>query len=465
MTSDPTPAEGEPQPCPRCGHDLRGVAESWRTGCPLDARCPECGLAFRWGDLLRGRLTFPWWCVEGATGPTSWLLRVLPTLLVATLLPRRLLRRLRLEHRWRPGRLLATTVLVLAVAGGVALTLPTITYVRDGMGPLQALAMALQIWDDRATRVVQVPIPRRLSGRVVVVRVDPSGTVQVTIEGAGWFRSVGVVDADTRMPDGSIRFEDASVQYAMLPSANGTEVLVATSFPPLDGPPAPGEHPTVGYQEVFHAFPRSILPAPPGLPASGGIPVAETVSIVPAATVRAVAGLRRVSQRFRPPARILGPTLADARRWLAFVWWPSAIALVGGGLAFVALPVSIRRARVRPRHIVRLSFYAAFAAVTAAVFCVLVAETAAARVDPPAVSSRLGLMRLAMLLGLPSDEGTLLLHLGRWIVLPTLVAGTWWTWAARHHLRMDRPVLIGGSVAAVAMSVGTIATHLVRGIL
>jgi len=68
-------------------------------------------------------------------------------------------------------------------------------------------------------------------------------------------------------------------------------------------------------------------------------------------------------------------------------------------------------------------------------------------------------------LDLPPDEGTLLLHLGRWIVLPMVVAGTWWTWAARLYLRMDRPALVGWSVAAVATFVSTVATQLVRGII
>lgn len=39
--------------CPRCGYDLRGAVQSWRDVCPLEGRCTECGLEFRWGWVLR----------------------------------------------------------------------------------------------------------------------------------------------------------------------------------------------------------------------------------------------------------------------------------------------------------------------------------------------------------------------------------------------------------------------------
>jgi hypothetical protein len=38
--------------CPRCGYDLTGVVESWQTCCPLGGTCSECGLEFRWRELL-----------------------------------------------------------------------------------------------------------------------------------------------------------------------------------------------------------------------------------------------------------------------------------------------------------------------------------------------------------------------------------------------------------------------------
>ena len=41
--------------CPRCGYDLSGIVASWTNSCPLTGICSECGLAFRWRDLLDPR--------------------------------------------------------------------------------------------------------------------------------------------------------------------------------------------------------------------------------------------------------------------------------------------------------------------------------------------------------------------------------------------------------------------------
>ena len=38
--------------CPRCGHEQRGVVQSWTHECPVEGVCSECGLAFRWAELL-----------------------------------------------------------------------------------------------------------------------------------------------------------------------------------------------------------------------------------------------------------------------------------------------------------------------------------------------------------------------------------------------------------------------------
>jgi hypothetical protein len=40
-----------------------------------------------------------------------------------------------------------------------------------------------------------------------------------------------------------------------------------------------------------------------------------------------------------------------------------------------------------------------------------------------------------------------------WVAIPIAYAATWWTWAARHYLRMQRPVAVGLAVAAVADAV------------
>jgi len=48
-----------------------------------------------------------------------------------------------------------------------------------------------------------------------------------------------------------------------------------------------------------------------------------------------------------------------------------------------------------------------------------------------------------------ADAGLMLLAVG-WVAIPIAFAATWWTWAARDYLRMQRPLAVGLSVAAVA---------------
>src|SRR5262245_20022741 len=50
--------------CPRCGYDLAGTLALWRDSCPLDGACPECGLAFRWSDVLVPLRLMPRWLLE-----------------------------------------------------------------------------------------------------------------------------------------------------------------------------------------------------------------------------------------------------------------------------------------------------------------------------------------------------------------------------------------------------------------
>ncbi|MCC7390586.1 MAG: hypothetical protein IT431_17690 [Phycisphaerales bacterium] len=53
-----------PPDCPRCGYDQTGAVAAWTDRCPLRGRCPECGIDFRWRDVLRPELDTPRWFVE-----------------------------------------------------------------------------------------------------------------------------------------------------------------------------------------------------------------------------------------------------------------------------------------------------------------------------------------------------------------------------------------------------------------
>lgn len=44
-----------PKPrCPRCGYDLSGAVATWKTSCPLEVTCSECGQRFKSIAVFRG---------------------------------------------------------------------------------------------------------------------------------------------------------------------------------------------------------------------------------------------------------------------------------------------------------------------------------------------------------------------------------------------------------------------------
>lgn len=50
-----------PSLCPRCGYDQSGIVESWTGHCALRGTCSECGLDFRWVEVLRpDAFRIPW---------------------------------------------------------------------------------------------------------------------------------------------------------------------------------------------------------------------------------------------------------------------------------------------------------------------------------------------------------------------------------------------------------------------
>ncbi len=88
--------------CPRCGYDQRGVMAQWTESCALEGRCAECGLDYRWAELLVPEKFEPLWCVEFARGWWKVLCSCFGTLMRA-LWPWGFWKRLTMAHavRWR----------------------------------------------------------------------------------------------------------------------------------------------------------------------------------------------------------------------------------------------------------------------------------------------------------------------------------------------------------------------------
>lgn len=104
--------------CPRCGYDLSGQTAAWGDTCDVHGTCPECGLAFRWGDLLNDEFAPPGWHVEH---PIHRRLGGVARTLVRTLAPGRFWGASSMERLARGRRAVlyavAAVLLVLAVTG------------------------------------------------------------------------------------------------------------------------------------------------------------------------------------------------------------------------------------------------------------------------------------------------------------------------------------------------------------
>jgi hypothetical protein len=295
--------------CPRCGYDVRGIVKSWTDACPLEGACSECGLAFRWRDVLHPAYGVAPWCVEARRPAVAWPAQLIGTLLRAAR-PRRFWSSIALHHpiHWRRLAALAVSLIVIAL---VLLDLATATIV---------------VADHRD----------------VLTR--------------------GATSRDT----------DA-------------EVFLRVAGKPFSA------NPTAGY----------VYPL-----ARGG--------------TRTVIGL--------------APRTYWRGLWIER--WPIIVGVlatpVTTAIAFAALPVARRRAKVRPQHVARVAAYG-FVVPFAVLLLAMAGSTWSAVQTPPIV--RLHLLHLAALL--------------------LLVAGTftWWFAAVGRYLRMERAPAVAASATAIGLMV------------
>jgi len=72
--TNPTPI------CPKCGYDQSGEIATWENQCPMEGRCPECGLALKWAEVFDPVLNDLAWYIEHAKWPWGMIRRTIPTL-------------------------------------------------------------------------------------------------------------------------------------------------------------------------------------------------------------------------------------------------------------------------------------------------------------------------------------------------------------------------------------------------
>lgn len=67
VTPTTSSSRGVSQPiCPKCGYDQSGEIATWESQCPMEGRCPECGLEFEWADVMDPSRVDLGWYVEHA---------------------------------------------------------------------------------------------------------------------------------------------------------------------------------------------------------------------------------------------------------------------------------------------------------------------------------------------------------------------------------------------------------------
>ena len=115
--------------CPKCAYDQSGEITTWKTKCPLQGQCPECGLTFTWANILNpSRIRLPWF-IEHAKSKRQLLKRTLPTLWIL-LIPNRYWKRVTMET----SRSIKTYLLWLTLLMAILHILSTIALIAANFG-------------------------------------------------------------------------------------------------------------------------------------------------------------------------------------------------------------------------------------------------------------------------------------------------------------------------------------------
>ncbi len=101
--------------CPKCGYDQSGEIATWESVCPLEGRCPECGLEFAWRDVFDPVLNDLYWYIEHGQSVSAMIWRT-PGTLARLILPHRFWQAVDVTKRVSIGRLTIWVLLVMVFA-------------------------------------------------------------------------------------------------------------------------------------------------------------------------------------------------------------------------------------------------------------------------------------------------------------------------------------------------------------
>ncbi len=119
--SDPSTLSTTPT-CPKCGYDQSGEVATWESQCPLEGRCPECGLVFAWGEVFDPVLNDLYWYVEHGKSLMAMVRRT-PRTLAWLILPHRFWQAVDVTKRVAIWRLMIW-VLLLMVGAHLLVSVP-----------------------------------------------------------------------------------------------------------------------------------------------------------------------------------------------------------------------------------------------------------------------------------------------------------------------------------------------------
>lgn len=348
--------------CPRCGYDQRGVATAWHEACPLHGVCSECGLRFRWAELFLSERFEPRWCVEYAK---LWLRvpRACFATLLRSFLPWRFWARLSMAYRVRWGR--------LGLYVAFLLLLPALMYVPYQM--TKAILVRRTLVAQWAT--VAADYRRAAAENQAVLNSWP-------------LSAPGMTDADMNLQRQQL--QNTTNWYMTLASGTITisQSLLQSILEAIFLPFRTTSSATVAYPD------GSIGPYPSP---------AEHASALASGTI---AQTNLYAERVAAQFRAVGSVLMSA---MLIALFP---------IAFILLPVSRRRAKVRWPHLWRITAYSAFIPVIVAIICLAGHNLSLMGVNWPILTRLEQNMALATLVFVP----------------------IWWTAAIRHYLRMPHAV-------------------------
>ncbi|MCZ6835838.1 MAG: hypothetical protein O7G85_08700 [Planctomycetota bacterium] len=356
--------------CPRCGYDLQGMIASWEDACPMQGVCAECGLEYSWAEVICPEKFEPNWCVE-CCPDKPYRTRLRQTYL-NSFQPRRFWSQLKMSHEIKWRRITGYLIVLLMPLLLLYVLEQSAVAIRVRSLQQRELQRILTMYQRQAT-VYNNHILKMQQG-------DPDNPVLLQLQ-------VALIQTN------AIIAAPPTIQFTY------PEAVIEAVFTP------------------FKSFSSGSI---------GNFTGGMTAYVAPIQLHRTFFNLE--SKTFQVSS-------ASGLRWERVLLLLSIqFALMPGlPLGFLLLPVSRRRAKVRWRHVFRVTAYSLFL--------------------PMTVLLGLGVLFNVGLSIPPIRSGCL--FLGQWIFMLAIPIGliVWWAMAIRHYLKIPNGWVVAMTLALLNLMV------------